>query len=225
MGANDDIAGLARLAFGAWWRTAGWTLEVSRRTVQQALGIDDPPPSQPEPGAPESPEPRRADLRAQGAELLRRSAEVDEDEEFHPPYVTILEQLAPDEARILRLLYGAGPQPAVDVRSGALPIAGATELVAPGLTMIGAEAGLRRLDRVPAYLNNLYRLGLIWFSREALKDITRYQVLEAQPEGVDALARAGRGRTVRRSIPLTPFGADFAETVLPPQPRAPNSVA
>jgi hypothetical protein len=37
------------------------------------------------------------------------------------------------------------------------------------------------LDRVPAYLNNLYRLGLIWFSREPLEDPLDYQVLEAQP--------------------------------------------
>ena len=218
------MAGLARLAFGAWWRTAGWSIDVAR----QALGIPEPePPPDPDPapGAAAHPEPERADLRAQGAELLRRSAEVGEEEGFHPAYEAILGQLAPDEARILRLLYGAGPQPAVDVRSGALPITAVTELIAPGLTMIGAEAGLRRQDRVPAYLNNLYRLGLIWFSREALKDVARYQVLEAQPEVVDALDRAGRGRTVRRSIHLTPFGEDFCETVLPPQPRAPNSVA
>ena len=49
--------------------------------------------------------------------------------------------------------------------------------------MIGAEAGCRHLDDVPAYLNNLFRLGLIWFSREPLADPLRYQVLEAQPDG------------------------------------------
>jgi hypothetical protein len=40
-------------------------------------------------------------------------------------------------------------------------------------------------------------------------------VLEAQPEAVEALERAGRGRTVRRSILLTPFGAQFCEACLP----------
>ena len=50
--------------------------------------------------------------------------------------------------------------------------------------MIGAEAGCRYPDRVPSYLNNLYRLGLIWFSREPLSDRLRYQVLEAQPDVV-----------------------------------------
>ena len=92
-----------------------------------------------------------------------------------------------------------------------------SELVAPGLSMIGSGSGTRYLDRVPAYLNNLYRLGLIWFSRESLVDPLRYQVLEAQPEVGDALDEAGRGgRTVRRSIHLTPFGEDFCRVCLPP---------
>jgi hypothetical protein len=127
--------------------------------------------------------------------------------------------MAPDEARILRLLMERGAQPSVDVRSGGPLGVGvvATELVAPGLNMIGAEAGCRHLDRVPAYLNNLYRLGLIWFSREQVGDHLRYQVLEAQPEVVGALDEAGRGaRTTRRSIHLTPFGADFCSLCIPP---------
>jgi hypothetical protein len=90
-------------------------------------------------------------------------------------------------------------------------------MVAPGLNMIGAEAGVRHLDRVPAYLNNLYRLGLIWFSREQVGDHLRYQVLEAQPEVIAALEEAGRGaRTTRRSIHLTPFGSDFCTLCIPP---------
>ena len=90
-----------------------------------------------------------------------------------------------------------------------------SELVAPGLSMIGAQAGVRYLDRVPAYLNNLYRLGLIWFSREPLEDPLEYQVLEAQPDVIEAMRGAGRGKTVRRSIHLTPFGEDFCRVCLP----------
>jgi len=157
-------------------------------------------------------------LRERGEELLRLSADVTYEEDSHPAYARILDVMAPDEARILRLLRERGPQPSVDVRTGGPLGVGvvATELVAPGLNMIGAEAGCRHLDRVPAYLNNLYRLGLIWFSREQVGDRLRYQVLEAQPDVAEALDRAGRGaRTVRRSIHLTPFGADFCELVLP----------
>jgi abortive infection alpha-like protein len=132
----------------------------------------------------------------------------------HPAYERILQELAPDEGRILRLLATEGPEPAVDVR-GSKPLAVSSEMVAPGLNMIGAKAGCRYTDRLPAYLNNLYRLGLIWFSREPLDDPLRYQVLEAQPAVLDALRDGRRSKTVRRSIHLTPFGEDFCEVCLP----------
>jgi hypothetical protein len=155
-----------------------------------------------------------AALRERGDDLLRRSADVDLEEDAHPAYARILSELAPDEGRILRLLAVEGPQPSVDVRT-ARPLNIGSELVAPGLNMIGAEAGCRHVERVPAYLNNLYRLGLIWFSRETLSDPLRYQVLEAQPEVGEAKREAGRGRTVRRTIHLTPFGQDFCDVCLP----------
>jgi hypothetical protein len=153
-------------------------------------------------------------LRERGAELLRQSADVTYDEEAHPAYDRILTQRAPDDGRILRLLATEGPQPAVDVRQSK-PLNVSSQLVAPGLNMIAAKAGCRYPDRVPAYLNNLFRLGLIWFSREPLSDPLTYQVLEAQPDVIEALHRAGRGKTVRRSIHLTPFGDDFCQVCLP----------
>jgi hypothetical protein len=209
---------LARMAVTAWIRSLRWGLD----TVQATLGIAD------EKAAPvtrEEPEPEERDqtsaaaLRERGAELLRLSADITYEEDSHPAYARILDVMAPDEARILRLLMENGAQPSVDVRSGGPLGVGvvATELVAPGLNMIGAESGCRHLDRIPAYLNNLYRLGLIWFSREQVGDHLRYQVLEAQPEVVEALGEAGRGaRTIRRSIHLTPFGVDFCALCIPP---------
>lgn len=158
--------------------------------------------------------PSQESLREQGAELLRRSADVDYEDGAHPAYSRILSELAPDEGRILRLLRDQGPQPSIDVRTVGLVVVG-SELVAPGLTMIGQEAGCRHVDRVHAYLNNLFRLGLIWFSREPVSDSLRYQVLEAQPEVLEAMRKAGRGKTVRRSILLTPFGEDFCSVCLP----------
>jgi hypothetical protein len=153
-------------------------------------------------------------LRELGAELLKQSSDMSHDDDLHPAYARILGDLAPDEARILRMLYAEGSQPAVDVRTSR-PLNIASQLVAPGLSMIGAQAGCRHLERVPAYLNNLFRLGLIWFSREPVTDRLRYQVLEAQPDVSTALKEAGRGKTIRRSILLTPFGEDFCEVCLP----------
>jgi hypothetical protein len=154
------------------------------------------------------------DLRRRGAELLRQSADVHRDEGTHPAYARILENLAPDEARVLRLLAIEGPQAAVDVRSAG-PLGIGSEMLSSGLNMIGAEAGLRRPDRTESYLGNLHRLGLLWFSREQLEDQNRYHVLEAQPEVQVAMSDAGRTRTVRRSIHLTEFGQDFCKVCLP----------
>jgi hypothetical protein len=81
--------------------------------------------------------------------------------------------------------------------------------------MIGPAAGCRHPERIHSYLNNLYRLGLVWFSREPMEDTLRYQVLEAQPEVTEAMEEAGRGKTVRRSIHLTAFGEEWCRVCLP----------
>ena len=107
----------------------------------------------------------------------------------HPAYERILDELAPDEARVLLLLLEGGPQPSVDVRTGGPVGMVNSQLIAPGLTMIGARAGCRYLDQVPSYLNNLFRLGLVWFSRESL----------ARPAGVPG-RRGAAGRARRDAL-------------------------
>jgi hypothetical protein len=155
-----------------------------------------------------------ASLRERGADLLARSRDVWHEDEAHPAYGRILGDLAPDEARVLMLLVTSGPQPSVDVRTGGPVGRISSQLIAPGLTMIGARSGCRYLDRVPAYLNNLHRLGLVWFSREQLTDPMEYQVLEAQPDVLAAMHSQRFTKVVRRSIHLTPFGEDFCRAVL-----------
>ncbi len=113
------------------------------------------------------------------------------DDDTHPAFAHILDELTPDEARMLRFLCAEGPQPSVDVRTNR-PFGVGSELVAGGLSMIGLQAGVRHPDRTQSYLNNLERLGLIWFSRETVEP-GRYQVVEVQPEVVEALKRRGLG--------------------------------
>jgi hypothetical protein len=238
--ARETAPGLARLAAGAWWRTNVWTaqsalratrrlaeatrsgesaaalVEDTRREVartgRRLLGIADP---------------KRGDrsrrdvadyddepLRERWEDLVELSTEVDVEVDGHPAFAGILRELHPDEARILRLLYTEGSQAAVDVRNWR-PLGIGSHVVAPGLNMIGQHAGCLMVERVPVYLSNLFRLGLIWFSRDPVGEIGPYQVLEAQPEVKRALKSAGRGTTVRRSIRLTPFGEQFCLACLP----------
>ena len=154
------------------------------------------------------------DLRARGARLLERSRDVWAEEDTHPAFARILDDLAPDEARILLLLARGGPQPSVDVRTGGPVGMVSSQLIAPGLNMLGARAGVRYLDRVPAYLNNLDRLGLVWLSHESVTDPMEYQVLEAQPDVLAALHSVRFAKVVRRSIHLTPFGEEFVKQAL-----------
>jgi hypothetical protein len=154
------------------------------------------------------------ELRARGAQLLSDSADVWFEDDTHPAYARILEELSPDEARILRFLAIEGPQPAVDVRTHR-PLGVGSELVSGGLSMIGRHAGVRNLERTKADLNNLYRLGLLWFSREEVEDSQQYQVVEVQPDVIEAMRKAGRSpKTVHRSIHLTEFGEDFCAVCL-----------
>lgn len=230
--------GMARLAARSWWHFTEWTARTTidtgrdllgalasgarpteavreatadlRRLGRQAMGgTEDADGVRPPPAGATSEE-----LHARGAELLYRSADVWFSTDIHPAYERILDELAPDEARILRFLATEGPQPSVDVRTGR-PFGIGSELVAGGLSMIGLRAGVRDLARTNAYQNNLFRLGLIWFSREEVEPV-RYQVVEVQPDVADAVKRAGRlPRIVRRSIHLTPFGEDFCRSCLP----------
>ncbi len=227
---------IVRLTVTAYLRTLGWTAGQSlglmrrilsgeavdaltheaRETLKRLLGVTDLErrvQRLPEPGAERNGD-HRAQLKELGAELLARSASVEEDEEAHPAYERILTSLAPDEARILRLVAVEGSRAAVDVRTWR-PLDKGSELIEARMTMIAKQAGLRHHDRVLAYLNNLERLGLIAVSDEAIDDLSAYQVLEAQPEVEKAMARAGRGRTLRRSVRMTPFGRDFCEVCLP----------
>lgn len=157
---------------------------------------------------------RERTLRERGEHLLERSRDVWGDEEVHPAYGRILDELAPDEARILLLLLRGGPQPSVDVRTGGPVGMVSSALVAPGMSMIGPRAGCRYPEEVPAYLNNLFRLGLIWFSREQLEDPMEYQVVEAQPDVLAAMHSVRFPKVVRRSIHLTPFGTGFCTACL-----------
>ena len=238
--AIEAAPGLARLTVGAWIKTAEWTVasgaRASRRVARAVLSgesvpelIDDArtglrgllgvneieeriagllsPSGSGDDGS-------DAPLRERGAALLRRSSNVEDGAPLHPAYERMLTELAPDEARILKLLASDGPQAAVDIRTWR-PLDVGSRSVAQGLSMIGRHAGVQFSDQVPQYLSNLNRLGLTWFSRESVESRAAYQVLEAQPDVLEAMKRAGRARVVRRSVHLTPFGSDFCEVALP----------
>ena len=159
-----------------------------------------------------------ARLRRRGQVLLARSADVDVDIEIHPAFDTVLDQLAPDEARILRILHQNGPQPVIDVEMRSRLRGPARRTLARNQGRLGPEAGCRYPERIETYLDNLGRLGLIRISRDEVGDDDQYEILGVQPAVVQAQGEArdlgGRSRLVRGSIALTAFGAEFVDVCL-----------
>lgn len=155
----------------------------------------------------------REQLRTDWERLLSRSAELDQDESLHPAFPAIIDQLAADEARILRLLAAEGPQPAISVyERGYVPFR--THLVAPHLTRMGGDAGCRQPERTQVYTTNLERLGLVEFREDTVENMKAYQVLEAQPQVEAAMEEARWPKTVYGVARLTDLGIEFCEVVL-----------
>lgn len=156
------------------------------------------------------------DLRTRGARLLARSSELDDGPELHPAFEAILDELAPDEARILRLLWLDGPRPVLDVQE-VNALGRPVRWLVRRVSMVGEEAGCRRSDLVGLHLDNLRRLGLVEHVDEAL-DEGDYQLLDAQPRVAEARAGVAVGlrvRSLRGTLQLTELGAALCEACLP----------
>ena len=155
------------------------------------------------------------ELRAVGARLLYQSWDPDnEPRDTHPAFKSILQSLTPDEARVLRFLGVAGPQPSMDLRTKT-PFQVGSERLASGINLICEMAGCSWPDRNQHYLANLNRLGLVRFSEEPVADFRRYSLLTGQPRALDVYHMGRKIQPVFRSIYLSAFGTQFTETCIP----------
>jgi hypothetical protein len=151
------------------------------------------------------------DLRAIGNAMLKGSWQTaSQPRTEHPSFALMLQSLTPDEARILRFLAVAGPQPAIDIRTKT-PFGVGSERLVGGINLIAEMAGCSWPERDRHYLANLNRLGLVRFSEEPVTDRRRYAFVEAQPKATEPMERAKKATTVYRSIYLSLFGQQFCE--------------
>lgn len=153
-------------------------------------------------------------LRKRGNALIGISYQPElQRRDVHPSFSHILDELLPDEARILRFLGVAGAQPMIDVRTKTLLQIGSVLLVG-GVSMVASMAGCHWPDRDQHYFANLSRLGLVDLSREPVDDYRRYALLEVQPVALHAIENAPKAITIYRSITLTAFGRQFIEVCI-----------
>ena len=154
------------------------------------------------------------ELAERGDRLLSRSTAVDYDESVHPALGSILDQLSPDEARILRLLATEGPQGVIDVYDREY-VPPKRWRVARNLTMLGRDAGSRLKQRTPVYLRNLRRLGVVEVVDEPVESLKRYEIIEAQAHVEQARDRARRPRTEYKQVRLTDLGVELCVVCFP----------
>jgi hypothetical protein len=157
-----------------------------------------------------------------GAEVLRQRGEAIlgvshiakfQPYDVHPSFSRLLDELTPDEARILRFLAVAGPQPMIDVRTKTLFQLG-SELLGSGINMVAEMAGCRWPGLNQHYFANLSRLGLVRLSSEPVADFRRYALIEVEIPAMEAMAKVKKSITVYRSIDLSEFGSQFVEICL-----------
>lgn len=142
-------------------------------------------------------------------ELLGKAIELSStssrDEVFHH----VLDQLVPDEARILSALSDGSAAALVHVhgwtRAGLMG-----EALIENASLVGRTANVALPALTPVYVGHLLSLGVVETGPEdaALKD--DYQILLAETDVLAAIKKAGRGplpgRTERRTLRISAFG-------------------
>jgi len=152
-------------------------------------------------------------LRSRMANLLERS--IDADREISEDYLftTIMQQLVPDEARILAALADGTVYPVIDVAARS-PLGGNQRMVLRNVSSVGRAAGVASPDNVAAYLTRLQRLGLVEFGEEDPALQVQYEMLSTDSvitEATEAIDRQRRStpKLLRRTVTISPLGQKF----------------
>ncbi|HEX4904751.1 MAG TPA: Abi-alpha family protein [Acidimicrobiales bacterium] len=149
------------------------------------------------------------DLGVKLGRLLRQALEQSTTESREVLYHRVLDQLVPDEARILASLSDGGASPVVTVSSRGR----AGERVLENMSLVGRSASLSLPQLTPTYVAHLLALGLVEVGPEDDALATDYEVLLADIVVLRALKAASRGalpaKVERGGLRLSPLGEDL----------------
>ncbi len=158
-------------------------------------------------------------LRQRMAQLMARNADQSREAAMAELCARILDQLLPDEARILGALSDGSSQPVIHVGIGGR-VGPPTEFLRRFVSDIGKPARLRLPEYAPMYLARLAALDLIETGPEDASLDLKYQVLESdrQVRLLTAQIDPGWARAIRfqrRTVRLSAFGHTFWSAVGP----------
>ncbi|WP_238998229.1 Abi-alpha family protein [Nocardioides limicola] len=130
----------------------------------------------------------------------------------HELFAKILDQLVPDEARIISALSDGSSSPLVDVlrRSmGRQPAVAVLE----NMSLVGRTANLALPHLTPQYVGHLLSLGLVEIGAEDVLMKDDYEILAADMAVLGAIKRASRramgARVKRRTLRLSMLGREL----------------
>jgi hypothetical protein len=199
--------GLVRDVGGAGIGVVATAGQVVAELLDEAAETLSAPPTAPSPTPP--PAAATGILTAKMESLLARALEQSTASAQDELFDRILDDLVPDEARILGSLSDGSASPMVSVH--ALTPAGMLgEALVERAALVGRTANVALPRLTPTYVGRLLALGLVEAGPEdpALKD--EYQVLLAETDVLAAIRTGSRGpvpaRVVRRTLQLSPLG-------------------
>ena len=157
------------------------------------------------------------ELRALYANLIAAAMNMNTKAEAHPAYVEILKNLSSEEAIILQSFATQSVFPAINIKG--ISSDGTYILYKRGYNHLSKIATLHHQQLLPAYIDNLVRLGILETPIGIeLSDQAAYVPLEIDSELDSLLAEiTNSGREVRferMAIRLTVFGAQFIRQVV-----------
>ncbi|YCI28390.1 DUF4393 domain-containing protein [Erwinia sp. PK3-005] len=158
------------------------------------------------------------------ASLLATAMNKDTIQKAHPAFVDIIKQLTPDEAKIVRGFaanHTINPIISLIASNPNKPISDGHLIVLRHFSQIGQRAGCEHIDLVPAYLDNLVRMGLCEIPDDmAYTNDTWYSPLINHPDlisKIEDMKIFNRQTEVKKSVlMITDFGRQFALACCPP---------
>lgn len=158
------------------------------------------------------------------ASLLATAMNEDTIQKAHPAFVDIIKQLTPDEAKIVRGFTAnqtINPLISIKASSSNKTISDGHQIVLRNFSQIGQRAGCEHLHLVPAYLDNLVRMGLceipegLFYTNDELYSplINHSEVIEIR----NKMKNSNRESDVQKgTLRVTDFGRQFAMACCPP---------
>lgn len=146
--------------------------------------------------------------------LLERAVDQSREQAENEFFNHLLNQLVPDEARILAALADGSSYPVINVTTSSRLGLG-NHLAVEYVCSIGKKCGIKAQLLAIDYIRHLVQLGLVTVVNELAGDQTAYQMLESESvirTTMDAAkAKGQRAQMVKRALKMSTSGERFWE--------------